>query len=144
MPDFGPEFAVYKPTRSGKGGVMRWRLEVQNEAVFLDAARTIGERKFDWENKVSMKWGISDIGEVLAVIEKRVDGAELYHKSPSGVAQFSIKYQRDRTPANYFLSVSRQASEGDDKRPVGVPLTQAEAATLCVLLRAAIVRILKW
>ena len=144
MADYGPEYAVYKPTSSGKGGVMRWRLDLPNSSVFVDAAPQLAQRKFDWENKVYMKWGISDIGEILAVLERRQDAAELYHESPSGVATFSIKYQRDRKPANYFLQLSRKPKDAADKSSVAVPVSQAEAATLCVLMRASVVRILKW
>jgi len=144
MAEYGPQYCIYKPTKTGKGGAMRWQLDVKKQAVFVDAAAQVGEHKFDWEHKVVMKWGISDIGEVLAVIEKRVDSAELFHQTDSGTAKFSIRFQRDKKPANYFLQMWRKEAKSDQARGVALPLSQAEAATLCVLLRAATVRILKW
>jgi len=144
MGEYNPEYCVYKPTQSGKGGAIRWTLDVAKEAVFVEAAQQEAERRFDWENKLVMKWAVSDIGEVLAVIEKRADAVELFHKSPSGIGTFAMKFQRDKKPSNYFIKFSRQEADSKEKRAVGIPLSQAEAATLCVLLRAAIVWILKW
>ena len=56
------DYAIYKPNSRGNGGVVRFGLNRAKAAVFVDAAAQVGEKQFDWENKITMKWGLSDLG----------------------------------------------------------------------------------
>ena len=55
---YDPQYAIYKPNGRGSGGVIRFGLSRAKLCVFIEAARQSGERQFDWENKIIMKWGI--------------------------------------------------------------------------------------
>ena len=59
-----PEYAIYKPNSRGSGGVVRFGLNPAKAAVFVEAAAQSGEKQFDWENKIIMKWGLPDLGTV--------------------------------------------------------------------------------
>jgi hypothetical protein len=140
------QYAIYKPLRSGKGGVLRFELNPQTPAVFVTAARQIpGEqRRFDWENKVVMKWGLSDIGEILAALERRQDGAKLFHSTDKAKTAFELKRQEDRNPPNFFASMSRRKPDANDAEWLGVAVTQGEAAVLCALLGYAALVLSSW
>ena len=65
------DYAIYKPNSRGSGGVVRFGLNRAKASVFVDATLQSGEKQFDWENKITMKWGLSDLGTVLATLQGR-------------------------------------------------------------------------
>ena len=143
---FHGQYAIYKPTKSGKGGVLRFELNPDTPAVFVEAAhQEPGEqRRFDWSRKIVMKWGLSDLGEALAVLEKRASEAKLFHQTPKGNTAFALKYQADRSPANFFATISRQSAETKEVDRLWVTVIPVEASVLAALLRRAAVVLAGW
>ncbi len=139
-----PEYAIYKPNSRGNGGVVRFGLNPAKAAMFVDAAAQSGEKQFDWEQKLTMKWGLSDIGSALAVLQGRLAQAKLFHKTERANSAFEIVLRDDPERAPYLMTVSRQDAVTKVVRKVSIPLTHHEAAVLETALRAAIVRLLEW
>ena len=139
-----PDYAIYKPNSRGSGGVVRFGLNRAKGAVFVDAAAQSGEKQFDWENKITMKWGLSDIGPVLATLQGRQLQAKLFHQSEKASSAFDLGLREDPERAPYLMSVSRQDSADKSLRKVTIPLTHGEAAILEAALRAAVNRLLRW
>jgi hypothetical protein len=139
-----PEYAIYKPTHRGTGGVMRFGLNLAKACVFLDAAAQSGEKQFDWENKITMKWTIPDLGQALATLQSRQPQAKLFHQSEKANSTFELTSRDDPAKAPFLMAVSRQTTADKAVRKVTIPLTHAEAAVLETALRAAIVRLLGW
>lgn len=77
--DRSPEYAIYKPNNRGNGGVIRFGLNRVKSCIFVDAAAQSGEKQFDWDQKIIMKWGLTDIGAVLATLKGRQDQSKLFH-----------------------------------------------------------------
>lgn len=138
------DYPIYKPNSRGTGGVVRFGLNRAKGSVFVDAAAQSGEKQFDWENKITMKWGLSDIGPVLAALQGRLPQAKLFHQSEKANSAFELTLREDPERAPYMLSVSRQDSADKSLRKVTIPLTHGEAAVLETALRAAITRLLGW
>jgi len=139
-----PEYAIYKPNNRGSGGVIRFGLNRAKGAVFLDAAKQSGEKQFDWEQKITMKWGLSDLGAVLAVLQGRMPEAKLFHKSEKANSAFGFATRDDPARAPFLMAVSRQQADDKSVRKVTIPVTHAEAAVLETAIRAAITRLLGW
>lgn len=138
------DYAIYKPNARGNGGVVRFSLNRTKASVFLDAASQSGERHFDWENKITMKWSLSDLGPVLASLQGRIPQAKLFHQSEKASSAFELSSRSDADRAPWLLSVSRQDAADKSLRKVVIPITHGEAAILETALRAAITRLLKW
>jgi hypothetical protein len=138
------DYAIYKPNSRGNGGVIRFGLNRAKASLFVDAAAQSGEKQFDWENKVTMKWALSDIGTVLATLQGRTLQAKLFHQSEKANSACELSYQDDPDRAPYLLSVSRQMSEDKSLRKVMIPLSHGEAAMLEAALRAAVPHLLGW
>lgn len=138
------EHAIYKPNKRGSGGVVRFELNRAKECVFVEAARQCGPQKFDWEHKLIMKWGMADLGEALAVLGGRSPIAKMFHKTEGANSTFELASGSDPERAPYRFSLSRQDSASGEVCRITVPLTHAEAATLETLLRAAVVRLMRW
>ncbi len=139
-----PEYPIYKPNSRNTGGVIRFGLNPAKAAVFVDAANQSGERQFDWDQKITMKWGFADIGGVLAVLQGRHPEAKLFHKTDSATSAFGLIARQEPDRAPYLMSVSRQEAADKSVRKVTIPVTHAEAAILETALRTAVNRLLGW
>jgi hypothetical protein len=138
-----PEYTIYKPNSRGSGGVMRFGLNPGKAAVFVDAALQIDERQFDWENKLTMKWGMPDLGATMAVLQGRQEEAKLFHKTDKSNSAFGLVRRGDPERAPYLMSLSRQDAD-KSLRKVTVPLSHAEAAVLEQVLALAVRRLVGW
>lgn len=138
------DYAIYKPNARGSGGVIRFGYNRAKASVFVDAASQSGEKQFDWDKKITMKWGLADLGQVLATLQSRQGPAKLFHQSEKANSAFDLTPQEDPKRAPYLMSVSRQAASDKSLRKVTIPITHAEAAVLETVLRVAISRILQW
>jgi len=138
------EYAIYKPNSRGSGGVVRFDLNRTKAAVFVDAASQSGEKQFDWDSKITMKWGLPDLGTVLAALQGRHAQAKLFHQSEKANSAFELTFQEDPARAPYLLSISRQDSTDKSLRKVTIPLSHGEAAVLEAALRVAVARLLSW
>jgi hypothetical protein len=143
-PERNTDYALYKPNSRGSGGAIRFGLNVAKGAVFLEAAPQSGEKHFDWEQKIIMKWGLADIGAALAVLEGRTTVAKLFHQSEKANSAFEFSLRDDPDRAPLLLSVSRQDAADKSLRKVTIPVSHAEAAVLETALRTAVARILRW
>lgn len=138
------DYAIYKPNSRGSGGVVRFGLNRAKGCVFVDAAVQAGEKQFDWENKITMKWGLADLGTVLATLQGRQTQAKLFHQSEKANSAFELTLREDPDRAPYLVSVSRQDAADKSLRKVAIPMAHGEAAVLETALRAAVARLLKW
>jgi Whirly transcription factor len=139
-----PEYAIYKPNPRSNGGVVRFELNREKGAVFVDGANQSGEKQFDWEKKITMKWGLSDLGAALAVLERRAPEAKLFHKTEKSNSAFELVTQEAPDRAPYFIRMSHQDVATRQVKKVGIPLTHSEAAVLETLLKTAVVRLMGW
>jgi hypothetical protein len=139
-----PDYPIYKPNSRSSGGVVRFSLNPAKAAVFIEAANQSGEKQFDWEQKIIMKWGLADLGAALAVLQGHQPQAKLFHQSEKANSAFELIIRDDPDRAPYLMSVSRQDAADKSLRKVTIPITHAEAAVLETAFRAAITRILGW
>lgn len=138
------DYAIYKPNSRGTGGVVRFGLNRTKGSIFVDAASQSGEKQFDWENKITMKWSLFDLGPVLATLQGRQPQAKLFHQSEKANSAFELSTREDPDKAPFLLSISRQDAADKSLRKVTIPLTHGEAVVLETALRAAITRLLRW
>jgi hypothetical protein len=141
---YSNDYAIYKPNPRGSGGAVRFNLNAEKGAMFIDAAAQSGEKQFDWENKIIMKWGLPDIGTVLALLQNRTTEAKLFHKTEKATSTFELKPNEDPDRAPYLLMISRQEISDKSLRKVSIPVTHSEAALLEVALRIATSRMIGW
>ena len=142
--DRSPEYAIYKPNNRGNGGVIRFGFNRVKSCIFVDAAAQSGEKQFDWDQKIIMKWGLTDIGAILATLQGRQDQSKLFHQTEKASSSFELVRRDDPERAPYMMSLGRQDSSDKSLRKVAIPLTHAEAEILLVALQKATERILAW
>lgn len=79
------EFRVYRANKSNTGTASAWQLSYKKDKeydkyeMFLimvnqSGTEENGDAKFDWKNDaITVKLGVNDLGEIMAVLEKRKD-----------------------------------------------------------------------
>jgi len=139
-----PDYSIYKPNNRGTGGVIRFGLNRFKGAIFVDAAAQSGEKQFDWDQKITMKWGLADIGAALAVLQGRMPEAKLFHQTEVASSAFELVLRNDPNRAPFLMSVSRQEAADKSLRKVTIPVSHAEAAVLETALRNAVTTLLAW
>ena len=137
-------YAIYKPNQRGSGGAVRLNFNTEKNAIFVEAALQSGERQFDWDSKIIMKWGLSDIGAILAALQGRTPEAKLFHKTDAASSACELLLRDDPGRAPYAFKISRKEEADETARRVAIPLTHAEAALLETALRTATERIMGW
>jgi hypothetical protein len=112
-------YTIYKPLRSGKGAALQFELNPDTPAIFVEGAhQEPGEQKrFAWSKKIVMKWSLADIGQALAVLERRQVQAKLFHQTQKGNSVFELRYNADRDPPDYFVMLSRQLADTKEDAP---------------------------
>jgi hypothetical protein len=143
-PPRSADYAIYKPNSRGTGGVVRFSLNPLKAAIFVDAASQAGEKQFAWDQKLIMKWALSDIGAALSVLQGRQPHAKLFHQSDKATSISEIIAREDPGHAPFLLTFSRQDLATKNLHKVTIPLTHPEAAILVALFQAAVPRLLGW
>jgi hypothetical protein len=106
--------------------------------------------RFDWANKLTMKLGVADLGEILAVLERRQKGIGpqkdgqhrgLFHKTASGTT--TLLFEESQQNAGWHMRIGVQKA-GAAVVNLSHSISPGEGATLLVLLRLAVERIYRW
>ncbi len=163
MPDRAIPFILYKPRQNGEGGAIQLQLSYKKDnerepwMVFLEAAKQSGKNDkgndtFDWDNKIVVKLGENDLGEMISVLEGRKDavGGErgtLFHNTPGGgnkVIGFQAAIDNDGNRTGYYLNISAQSADKKTSSKVGIVIHHHEASLFLVLLKRAVERSYCW
>lgn len=139
-----PEYAIYKPNARGTGAVIRFGFNKAKQCLFVDAAAQVGEKQFDWENKITMKWGLSDLGTMIATLQGRQGQGKLFHQSEKANSSFELTFRDDPERAPYLMSFSRQESSDKSVKKFMIPVSHSEAAILEIALQQAVRHLLAW
>lgn len=141
-------FRVYKANKAGTGSAIGMDLNVEKGAVFLEITKQMGEKRFDWDNKITMKLSVSDMGDFLAVLKGKKDSIRLFHEPSKG--EYKVAKEVMNTIAElskgrygYALRVSQQAKSRELKA-VQISISDDEGEVLRVLLERAVERIYGW
>ncbi len=167
MPSYLEAFKIYKPRKTKDGVASQWEFSRKTPAtddkperpacmflVFANQTDSEGRlAQFDWPNKVTMKLGIADIGEILSVFiglqkdlgPKEKDengnyrGKGIYHETQRGNTILQLKKED-----NKFAIRLSQKLKGQNVRIFLHSLTHSEVAVLTTLFRRAIELMYAW
>ena len=97
----GPSHHIY-----GKKAAAMFELDETKSGVAtvaLDAAQTIGERQYDWKNKIRLQMTASEVPVVAAVLFGVLGECNFANHGPDSDKGFSIEWQGDRR--SFFVKV---------------------------------------
>jgi len=153
--EFSKPFILYKAKRDGGGAASQWCVSSKKDSVFLEMADQKGKDSnnnptFNWDKKIKFKLGVSDLGELLAVLRGIQSGVGpvdkdqnkhkgLFHQNDNGN---SVLYfaKDDRNILRMCLSTKK----GDERTRVQHAISTGEACVLETLLSRAVEIIHGW
>ena len=151
---YHPRLAFYHANAKGTGCAVQLSLHPAHGCVegsiriHLANQKTVGRRAggtpqfptFDWENKIVVKLGFTDLAKFLQVFRgecESIDGGHgLYHRTAKGMTNITLRHLVEPTPG-YVLCVSVKPTVGDETRAQTF-FTSAEARGLCEAMSASV------
>ncbi len=156
MREYRPEFTIYHPNGKGTGCALRMTLHPaharRDGCIMLELAgqRTVGDRHaaipkfptFDWENRLVVKLGFSDLCKMLQVFrngcEALEDGKGLYHRSARHATRIVLRHLTEPIQG-YSLEIYRNsADKSAADRSARIILTHWEALGIALAIEDSI------
>lgn len=143
MSKYVEAFCIYKANNKGTGSAAQFQLGSKKDCVFLELANQIrpkdDAKPYDWEGKVIVKLGQTDIGKLLHLFSSNLDGVELFHKNDKGNKVVKFTAQEN----GFYLKVSSKEGDG---APISIslPISWDEAHLLKLVLERAFIIMLGW
>lgn len=146
------KYSVYRASK-GQGSEARFETGVdkeQNKTFWLNIAAEKSDGKaFDWENGITCKIGLSDLGELCRVLNGSQEGigaksdkgyyGGLFHKNPSGNSTIDLSKSTQRP--GFRLNVG-QDNNGNKTRH-SISISESEGYNLLQLFNRAIVMLME-
>lgn len=144
---FGSSINIYKANKNGTGSAVQFQLSKRNKCMFLEIAKQLEEKNFDWQNKIVVKLGIADMTKILSLLNGTwppdKTGAvkvSLFHDNPKGSKVIGLAKQT-KYPG-FYLTVS--IDEDGRKDRIACPISPDESEFLKVGISKALEFILNW
>jgi len=145
------DIAIYKANMKNSGSVAQFKIGNNDDCMFLECAAQNAPmdspKPYDWENKIIVKLGESDLCKLLAYLRLDKPGValKLYHESPGGGNKgIEFKWQEYSGRQSYYLTVSHQKTKGEAANRVSVPIGLDEVEYLRIGFKLALRIILAW
>lgn len=131
------QFALIHPKTDNNGRISK------NGAILLEVASALGEKSYDWKNKISFAIGMNDI----ALLFNNPEGAnKLIHKTPNSplTKTFEILPGEGKYAGTFQLKLSEKNDNDGSFRSIFVPSTGGEFVVLLSLLRHSLPLLIGW
>lgn len=150
------KLCIYHPNGTGSGAALQLEPRLNRtdsdryNCYFLDmapqksVARRVNDKlepaSFDWTRKLTVKLDITDICEILSVLEGRVDklGGQkngLFHKSGNATTIITLAKAEK---GGYFIGLSKKSAGDELPTRVNITLTDAEAIGLRTIFQTSL------
>ena len=116
--------------------------QIERGAIFFEIARAKeGTDKMDWENKITMKIGVTDIGKILAGLKTiNTQTIDIYHESQNGST--TLKIGAGQRPGTFSFAYGKKV--GDKTESMMIYLNAEDMNIFMVLMNAGLPVILGW
>jgi len=147
------QFAIYKGHSAKFGGLqfdLGYPTEQKKGAVFVNACSATGPNVYDWENKIVLALGVTDIGKILHFMVSAAPGGNLslvHDPNMKGNQQGKVVktmqfYTKDGVLGGMMVTVSSKQENKTVSHKI--PMSGDEVIILKNLLESAIVPLLQW
>lgn len=114
--------------------------EISRGCLFFEIANAVeGSDRMDWDNKINMKIGVSDIGKILAGLKSGQD-IKIYHENAQGNSALNIA--SGQQPGTYSFSFSKKV--GSDLKRSQIYLNAEDMNVIMILLQSGLPLMLGW
>lgn len=130
-----------------ENGALRDGWKVREGTIFLEMTSTKDDNVYDWDNKIVLALGITDVGKILHALftgqECKIMHDPGAKSETQGKVRKNLRVASPHGTAKGCMIGTSQISAGQ-KKEHSVPLSGDELIVLKELLQAAIPQMLKW
>ena len=144
---YAAPYKIYKKNAAAQFVTIKPRVEdgkVSKEgAILLEVAKSIGEKKFDWQNKISFAIGIQDLKQLFENVE---NPPRLIHQTPNSPLTKSLEFQpgQGRYEGTFMLKLAQKNSSNNESNMIAVPLSSGEKDMLFRMMDKYSLYMLGW
>lgn len=152
------QIGIYKANKRESGSVAQFEMSRNNDCMFLEMAKQHApmdsSKPYDWDNKIIVKLGHTDICKILAFFSPQMmyysrppEPLKLFHQNDKGSKGIELKWQerewQGKKTYSYYLTVSSKVGDADPLK-ISVPIGLDEVEYLKVGFAKALELILGW
>jgi len=144
---FAAPYKVYKTNSAAQFMVIRPRVEngkvIKEGAILVEVAKSEGEKKYDWKNKISFAIGIQDLKLLFSDLIKP---PRLVHQTPNSPLMKSMEFQpgTGRYEGTFMMKMGQKNSQTNENLQINVPLSAGEKDLLFRMMDKYTLKMLGW
>ena len=141
-------YKVYKKIGAAQFGFINPREDENGRvekdgAVLLEAAKSAGEKRYDWGNKISFAIGMSDLTMIFNDLDSPVT---LIHSMPGSniTKKLELQHGEGKYSGTYKLMLSEFSKDKSRNRSVMIPMSSGEYTVMLRLLMSSAPKMIGW
>lgn len=133
-------YVIYKPNSSKSGAALSIDFNKEKKSIFLEFAKQIEEKRFDWSNKQIFKLSAQDTAKICVFIRDKKEEMQLFHDPNKSINETTVKNAVLKiTKSNFGYSIKINQQEKDNTlNSINVSLTEDEVYILVLIFNKAI------
>ena len=144
---FSAPYKVYKTNSAAQFMVIKPRVEngkvTKEGAILVEVAKSDGEKKYDWKNKISFAIGIQDLKLLFSNL---ASPPRLVHQTPNSPLMKSMEFQpgSGKYEGTYMMKLGQKNSQSNETMQINVPLSSGEKDLLFRMMDKYTLNMLGW
>lgn len=144
---YAAPYKVYKKNAAAQFVTIKPRVEdgkvTKEGAILLEVAKSIGEKKYDWQNKISFAIGIQDLRQLFENLDQP---PRLIHQTPNSPLTKSLEFQpgQGRYEGTFMLKLAQKNASTNESGMIAVPLSAGEKDMLFRMMDKYSIYMLGW
>lgn len=133
-------YVIYKPNASKSGAAMSVDFNKEKKSIFLEFAKQIEEKKFDWSNKMNFKLSAQDAAKICIAIRDKKEELQLFHDPNKSINETTVKnavLKITKSSYGYGFKINQQEKD-NTLNSIAITLTEDEAYILILVFNKAI------
>jgi len=127
-----------------QGAAFQFRYNHQTKGLIVDASAQKGEKVkgqrtvYDWENKLTFRANVSDLGKILSVLSGAEGRTSLLHNVTKETDKFTAIFVLEKSDKGTPVTVSIERKSENNDRSLNTTLNESEVALLTEFVRCSI------
>ena len=133
-------YTIYKPNSNKNGAALNIDSNKNKKSIFLEFAKQLEERKFDWANKQIFKLNVQDAAKICITIKEKKEELQLFHDPNKSINETNIKnavLKINKNNYGYGFKLNQQ-EKNNTLNSITINLTDDEIYILILILNKAI------
>jgi len=138
--DMQNNYVIYKPNTSKSGSAMSVDFNKEKKSIFLEFAKQIEEKRFDWQNKQIFKLSAQDCAKICVAIRDKKEELQLFHDPNKSINETTVKnavLKISKSNYGYGFKINQQEKD-NTLNSIAITLTEDEMYILILVFNKAI------